>query len=79
MEIVRNRSTPTRSSTATPNGKSKPSYLASRSFRNALFDVTDLLAATSESSDDPLQADAVKARVDETLSSHPQRRSSERR
>ena len=46
-------------------GKSKPSYLASRSFRNALFDVTDLLAATSEPSDDPLHAEAVKARAEE--------------
>ena len=52
-------------------GKSKPSYLASRSFRNALFDVTDLLAATSEPSDDPLHAEAVKARVEETLSNIP--------
>ena len=52
-------------------GKSKPSYLASRSFRNALLDVTDLLAATSEPGDDPLQAEAVKARVEETLSNIP--------
>ena len=52
-------------------GTSKPSYLASRSFRNALFDVTDLLEATSESSEDPLEVAAIKARVDETLSAIP--------
>ena len=52
-------------------GKSKPSYLASRSFRNALFDVTGLLEATSEPSDDPLQAAAIRARVEETLSAVP--------
>ncbi len=53
-------------------GKSKPSLprLDARSATRS-FDVTDLLAATSEPSDDPLHAEAVKARVDETLSNIP--------
>jgi hypothetical protein len=39
-----------------------PSYLASRSFRNALFDVTDLFSVT-EPTDDPLQVERIDQNV----------------
>jgi hypothetical protein len=41
----------------------KPSYLSSRSFRNALLEITGLLEATSRTSDDPLQAEAIRDEV----------------
>jgi hypothetical protein len=45
----------------------KPSYLSSRSFRNALLDVTDLLSATSDPSDDPLRAQELRLAIKETI------------
>ena len=48
---------------------SKPSYLASRSFRNALFDVTGLLEATAEPTGDPLRASNVTQAVDDKIKS----------
>jgi hypothetical protein len=50
-----------------------PSYLSSRSFRNALLDVTDLLEATAVPTDDPLRVEelrqAVQTKID-TLPAH---------
>ncbi len=51
--------------------KDKPSYLSSRSFRNALFEITGLLEATSRTSDDPLQAEAIRNEVEERLEAIP--------
>ena len=48
---------------------SKPSYLASRSFRNALFDVTGLLETTTEPTGDPLHAADVARAVDDKIKS----------
>jgi hypothetical protein len=44
--------------------KDKPSYLSSRSFRNALFEVTGLLEATVKPTDDPQNADAIRREVE---------------
>lgn len=52
-------------------GGAKPSYLSSRSFRNALFDLTGLLDATGEPVDDPLRAEEVRRQVDERLAAIP--------
>ena len=49
----------------------RPSYLASRSFRNALLDLTGLLEATNEETKDPLKVDQIKAEVDAKLSAIP--------
>ncbi len=51
-------------------GRSKPSYLASRSFRNVLFDITGLLG-TAEPTDDPLRAEALKRGVEEKIGAIP--------
>jgi len=51
--------------------KDKPSYLSSRSFRDALFDVTELLAATSEPTDDPLRANAIRTEVEAKIGAIP--------
>src|SRR4051794_11115831 len=45
-------------------GNAKPSYLASASFRSALFDVTGLLEATAVPAGDSLPAAEMAARVD---------------
>src|SRR5438093_7281408 len=42
----------------------KPSYLAARSFRNALLDITGLLEATSDPTTDPLRAEEVRRSVE---------------
>jgi len=52
-------------------GPKKPSYLSSRSFRNALFDLTGLLEATGEPVDDPLRAEEVRRQVEERLAAVP--------
>ena len=52
-------------------GAAKPSYLSSRSFRNALFDVTGLLEATAEPLGDPLPAADVAARVEAAIAAVP--------
>jgi hypothetical protein len=49
------------------SGVNKPSYLSSRSFRNALFDVTKLLEATEKPAGDPLPVDEVRQRVEASL------------
>jgi hypothetical protein len=50
------------------SGRNKPSYLSSRSFRNALLDVTTLLEATEEPAGDPVPAEEIRRQVDESLS-----------
>ena len=52
-------------------GSSKPSYLSSRSFRNALLELTDLLEATGDTSVDPLRVDEIKTEVDAKLEAIP--------
>ena len=47
--------------------RNKPSYLSSRSFRNALLDITDLLETTSTPSDDPRAVAEIRAAVEEKL------------
>jgi hypothetical protein len=53
-----------------------PSYLSSRSFRNALLDITELLEATAVPTDDPIPMEemrqAVQAKID-TLPDHLKR------
>ena len=44
-----------------------PSYLSSRSFRNALLDMTNLLEATVDPREDPLRAADVRAAVEEKI------------
>jgi hypothetical protein len=44
-----------------------PSYLSSRSFRNALLDMTDLLETTVDPREDPLRAADVRAAVEEKI------------
>jgi hypothetical protein len=51
--------------------KDKPSYLSSRSFRNALLDVTGLLEATSAPTDDPLQAEAIRREIQDAIDAIP--------
>jgi len=51
--------------------KHKPSYLSSRSFRNAVLGVTGLLEATSKPSDDPLQAEAIRTDVQQKIDAIP--------
>jgi hypothetical protein len=51
--------------------KNKPSYLSSRSFRNALLEITGLLEATSRTSDDPLQTEAIRNEVQGKLDAIP--------
>jgi hypothetical protein len=53
------------------DGTSKPSYLASRSFRNALFDVTGLLEATVQPKGDPLPVAEAAQRVEAAIDSIP--------
>jgi hypothetical protein len=51
-----------------------PSYLASSSFRNALFNVTDLLEATASQppgGEDPLGADEIRRKVETTIEGIP--------
>jgi hypothetical protein len=51
-----------------------PSYLASRSFRNALFNVTDLLEATAThppGGADPLGADEIRRKVETAIGGIP--------
>ncbi len=50
--------------------RSRPSYLASRSFRNALLGVTNLLDTTAASGD-PLRADEIKEQVADTIKAIP--------
>ena len=45
----------------------KPSYLSSRSFRNALLDITGLLEATEVPAEDPIPVEQIRARVDARL------------
>jgi hypothetical protein len=56
--------------------KGGPSYLSSRSFRNALLDITELLEATADPADDPTGVkelrEVVEAAIDE-LPSHLKR------
>jgi hypothetical protein len=52
-------------------GSNKPSYLSSRSFRNALLGVTNLLTATETPADDPLPVEDVRRRVEESLAAIP--------
>lgn len=56
--------------------KGGPSYLSSRSFRNALLDITDLLEATADPEDDPIPVkelrEAVEAKIND-LPSHLKR------
>ena len=51
-----------------------PSYLSSRSFRNALLDITNLLEATATPTDDPIPVEevraAVQAKIDELPNKH---------
>jgi hypothetical protein len=49
----------------------KPSYLASRSFRNALLDITHLLDATSDGADDPVRVDEIRRNVEERIEAIP--------
>jgi hypothetical protein len=50
---------------------SKPSYLASHSFRNALLDVTDLLEITSDPPKDPAQLLNVQQQVEAAIGQIP--------
>jgi hypothetical protein len=50
-------------------GSDKPSYLSSRSFRNALLDVTGLLGTTTAPSGDPLPVEEVRQAVQENIDS----------
>jgi hypothetical protein len=55
-------------------GSSKPSYLASRSFRNALLDVTGLLEATADTpapADDPLRTEVLRSEVEAKINAIP--------
>jgi hypothetical protein len=52
-------------------GKDKPSYLSSRSFRNALLDVTGLLEATSMPTDDPLREEAIRTEIQDRIDAIP--------
>lgn len=47
--------------------KHKPSYISSRSFRNAVLGLTGLLEATSKPSDDPLQVEAIRTEVQQKI------------
>jgi hypothetical protein len=49
----------------------KPSYLSSRSFRNALLDITGLLQATEDPTDDPLRAEEIRSQVEEKIQAIP--------
>jgi hypothetical protein len=49
------------------HGNVPPEYLDSRWFSSALFDVTGLLEATSDKSDDPTRAEATRANVEDRL------------
>jgi hypothetical protein len=49
----------------------KPSYLSSRSFRNALLDITTLLGATEDPTDDPLRVDEIRRNVEEKIEAIP--------
>ena len=51
--------------------KHKPSYVSSRSFRNAILGVTGLLEATSEPSQDPLQVEAIRTEVQQGIDAIP--------
>jgi hypothetical protein len=50
---------------------SKPSYLASHSFRNALLDVTDLLEITSDPPEDPVQLQNIQQQVEAAIGQIP--------
>jgi hypothetical protein len=52
-------------------GKNGPSYLSSRSFRNAFLDVTDLLEATATPAGDPIPVEEVRAAVQEKIDALP--------
>jgi hypothetical protein len=45
----------------------KPSYIASHAFRNALFDVSGLLAITSAPPEDPIELQKVERQVEATI------------
>jgi hypothetical protein len=51
--------------------RDKPSYLSSRSFRNALLDVTHLLEATDDPTDDPLRVEVIRTQVEGQLKAIP--------
>ena len=52
-------------------GAAKPSYLASRSFRNALFEVTGLLEATVQPVGDPVPVAEAARRVEAAIDAVP--------
>ena len=47
--------------------KHKPSYVSSRSFRNAILEITGLLDATSDPSQDPLPVEAIRTQVQQEI------------
>jgi hypothetical protein len=49
------------------NGKKNPSYLSSRSFRNVLFSVTNLLEATEAPAADGSTVDVIRQRIEASL------------
>jgi hypothetical protein len=51
--------------------KDKPSYLSSRSFRNALLDVTNLLDATEGPNGDPVPIEQIRADVEAKINEIP--------